>query len=47
MADLFANTAKMLGMTAPLPEAVPSPFRRPNQELWLIGGCELGGKGNA
>jgi len=37
MADLFAKTASKLGMTAPLPAASPSPFRRPNQEQWLFG----------
>jgi len=42
MADLFANTAKRLGMIAPLPATVPSPFRRPHREQWLFGPEPLG-----
>ncbi|MGK0204774.1 MAG: DNA repair photolyase [Planctomycetota bacterium] len=46
MVDLFSKTAKKLGLTAPLPERVPSPFRRPNQEQWLFGERELGEGGS-
>ena len=45
MADLFANCAKKLGMTAPVPSKLPSPFRRPHREQWLFGGADFGGAG--
>jgi DNA repair photolyase len=38
IADLFARTARRLGMSAPTPPSTPSPFRRPHQQQRLFGG---------
>jgi len=43
MADLFERTAKRLGMTAPLPAASPSPFRRPHRQQGLFDGLAADG----
>lgn len=37
VADLFARTARRLGLTPPPRPIEPSPFRRPNQQGWLFG----------
>ena len=39
MADLFAATARRLGMSAPSRGAEPSPFRRPHEQRTLFGGA--------
>lgn len=44
ISDLFEKTARRLGMTAPLPAAEVSPFRRPHREQWLFGHREQAGE---
>ena len=38
MADLFARTARQLGLAPPPAPVEPSPFRRPNAQRLLFGG---------
>lgn len=37
IADLFAGSARRLGLGPPAPARTPSPFRRPHREQWLFG----------